>query len=258
MLARKSCWLFVGCELILIGCLIGSATATGGSLEDFIYRYQTLITGVAALAAAWFTTATVRRQIAASDRQHTEQRFRAMSHELDALEGLVGYFDRLGEIAPHVVGRGRAIDPPSLNLVHRVSMHTSHQVSNTFSDLMARIDSYNASDRQAMILYGDDQGVSEHSMVSIALMGHIAVTCAYARERVAYRWPYSVPFIMLTRGLSVESLAIMLSDVCIGQKFGPRRASLFHADVSVTDRMQAVLGGAFHEVGKCRTTYFWP
>lgn len=190
-MARKSFLLFVGVELLLVGCLIGSLMATGGNAdaphgltEYFIYRYQTLITGVAALGAAWFTTATIWRQIAASDRQHAEQRFRAMGNELDALEGLVEYFDRLAYTAPYIIENGREIDQPPLNLTYRVSMHTSHRVSNSFADLMDRINRYNISDRTAIQLYGDPLRQSGHAANAIGLMGSIAALCDFARERV--------------------------------------------------------------------------
>lgn len=192
MLARRGFWLFMGIELILIGCLIGSLTATvgdlstpHGSLEYFINRYQTLIAGTAALGAAGLTTATIWGQIKAAEHHHAEQKFQALGNELDALEGLSDYYNRVGEIAPHVIASARDIDPPPLNLVYRVSMHTSYRISNNFSDLMDRIKQYNASDRMAFKMYGDPLGTSEHTAISTALMGQIAVSNSYVRKRIA-------------------------------------------------------------------------
>ena len=192
-MAQKSFWAFVALELVLIGCLIGSISVTGvtddrpfGAVEFLFERYQTFWTGILALVAAWYAGAMVQRQIATSERQHAEQRFRALGNELDALEGLASYLDDLNRIAPYVIRNGRDIDPAPLNLHYRVSTHTAHWVSNGFSELMDKIEAYNASDRAAVTLYPGDVGISSrHATETIALMGQVKVAAQRAHERIS-------------------------------------------------------------------------
>lgn len=192
-MARKAFWAFVALELILVGGLIGSITMAGvtvdapfGAAEFIFERYQTFWTGLIALIAAWYAAAMVQRQIAASERQHAEQRYRALANELDALEGLAAYLDGVGEIAPYVIRNGRAIGEPEPNLRYRVSMHTSHWVSNGFSRLMDKIDAYNATDRTAVALYPEDVGSSsQHATDSIALMGQVSVAAQAAHQLIS-------------------------------------------------------------------------
>lgn len=192
MTASRGFWIFVGVELLLVGALIGSFSAAGvdaaaphGPVEYVVNRYQTLITGVAALIAAFWTTRTVLHQIKASERHHAELRFAALANELDALEGVVEYFDRIEAIRPYVIQYGRDIIEPPPNLTYRVSMHTSHRVSNAFAELVDRIEAYNQSNRAAEKMYGGpDDGSSAHSALTIQLTGSAKVLSDYARERI--------------------------------------------------------------------------
>lgn len=190
----RAFWIFVAIELLLIGALVGALSTTGidpvtaphGAVEYIINRYQTLITGVAALLAAYWTTNTVFRQIRASERHHAELRYAAVAPELDALQGLVDYFDQIERVRLYVIRNGRNIFQPPLNLSYRVSMHTSHRVSTAYADLVDRIDKYNQSDRTAEIMYpGPTDGTSAHSALTIDLMGSIKALADFARERIA-------------------------------------------------------------------------
>jgi hypothetical protein len=194
MAASRGFWIFVGVELLLIGALLGSLSATGvdpanaphGPIEYAVNRYQTLITGVAALLAAFWTTSTVLHQIKTSEQHHAQQRFAALANELDALEGLVEYLDRIETIRRYVISHGRDMFEPPLNLTYRVSMHTSHRVSNAFSDLVGRVSDYNQSDRTAEKLYGGPtDGTSRHSALTIDLTGSAKTLADFARERIA-------------------------------------------------------------------------
>lgn len=194
MKADRIFYAFVCIELLLIGALIGSITATGidainaphGTLEYIVFRYQTLIAGAAALVAALWTTSAVWKQIKSSEAQHQLERFDAREGELDALQGLVEYLDSFKPYSTYVLTRGRKVNEPPLNLNYRVSMHTSHRVSNRFSEITHMVQKYNASDRSAVVLYGDPgDGSTQHSAMAMLLLGSANALADFSRERIA-------------------------------------------------------------------------
>ncbi|WP_108460231.1 hypothetical protein [Devosia naphthalenivorans] len=193
MKADRVFWAFVCVELLLIGALIGSMTTTGidatnapyGALEYFLFRYQTMLAGAAALVAALWTTSAVRKQISSAEAQHQLERFDSREGELDALQGLVEYLDSMKPYSEYVLKWGRKINEPPLNLQYRVSTHTSYRVSNRFSEITDMIEKYNTSDRRAVVMYSDPgDGSTQHSAMAMMLLGAANALADFSRERI--------------------------------------------------------------------------
>lgn len=173
---------------ILIAVLIGYAPMRAAFCdpnESCIREWVSALSGWAGALVTLLTLLVLWRQILLQERQHRELVFATKAGELDALRAIVDYCDSLMQLEDSAKTRGRELDAPPLNVLYRVSMHTSHSTSHGFGKLCELVGAYNETDRKAVAIYGDPgDGSTSHGYQCVLLFGKVKVLRAFAQEQI--------------------------------------------------------------------------
>lgn len=174
--------LYITIVCLTFAGLVATKPTVGIAFLEFVKEYGAIVAGIPVLIAVLVA----KQQLDASRHQHAVQLYETKQNELDALEGLVTYLDRLLREREGAFMSGRDLTTPDLNLTYRISMHTQFSVSSSFSRLTDEVDDYNKTDRRALALYGgEESGETAHGARCFALFGGVKVFREATLERIA-------------------------------------------------------------------------